>query len=392
MDEVLPLACDEAGNTGPFLLDKDQRFFAFSSVSVDDAEADAIIREGLRLYPVQMPELKASRLLRTPRGQSLVRHVLSALQGRFATSIHDKQYALCCWFFEYVFEPVFKEAPWLLYEKNLHRFVATITYMWLRINEAGAQERLDQFQLYMRTLDERQAPLLFSIDPAARTPLCGDPFESIFAFIRGYRTAILEDNSDLDSVLPDNGRWILDLSTTSLWAHLNHWGRTGRPLALFCDESKPLRSHIETLTGDDKDPGIRRSQAKGRTTGMGWTYARPPRFVDSKHHPSVQLADIVAGASVFAMQPGTADPAIRSLVIVHALDESIVPRPDCVDPTSREASVNAAILYRLAWKAQQGLNPYVGLKEDYAFAEAGWDTGALRVGGPRTKRKTRRHK
>ena len=102
MDEVLPLACDEAGNTGPFLLDKDQRFFAFASVSIDDAEADAVIREGLRLYPVQMPELKASRLLRTARGQSLVRHVLSALQGRFATSIHDKQYALCCWFFEYV--------------------------------------------------------------------------------------------------------------------------------------------------------------------------------------------------------------------------------------------------------------------------------------------------
>ena len=124
---------------------------------------------------------------------------------------------------------------------------------------------------------------------------------------------------------------------------------------------------------------------------MGWTYARPPQFVDSKHHPSVQLADIVAGASLLAMQPGTADPAIRSLVVAHALDESIVPRSDCVDPTSREASVNAAILYRLAWKAQQGLNPYVGLKEDYEFAEASWDTGALRVGGPREKRKTRSH-
>lgn len=57
----------------------------------------------------------------------------------------------------------------------------------------------------MRTLDERQAPLLFSTDSAARSPLSGDPFESILAFIRGYRAAILEDNSDLNSVLPDNG-------------------------------------------------------------------------------------------------------------------------------------------------------------------------------------------
>jgi hypothetical protein len=31
MDEVFPLACDEAGNTGAFLLDKDQRLFAFAA-------------------------------------------------------------------------------------------------------------------------------------------------------------------------------------------------------------------------------------------------------------------------------------------------------------------------------------------------------------------------
>jgi hypothetical protein len=35
----LDIACDEAGHTGPDLLHKDQRYFAYASVAVTDAEA-----------------------------------------------------------------------------------------------------------------------------------------------------------------------------------------------------------------------------------------------------------------------------------------------------------------------------------------------------------------
>jgi hypothetical protein len=43
MPEILDVSCDEAGHTGPDLLQKDQRMFAFSSVAIGDAEAFEII-------------------------------------------------------------------------------------------------------------------------------------------------------------------------------------------------------------------------------------------------------------------------------------------------------------------------------------------------------------
>ena len=115
---ILDISCDEAGHTGPDLLDKDQRIFAFSSVAVTDAEALEIIRKVRADYPVQMPELKAARLLASGRGRKLIAAVLDALEGRYLVNAHDKLLALCGWFFEYIYEPVYQDNPRLLYEKN----------------------------------------------------------------------------------------------------------------------------------------------------------------------------------------------------------------------------------------------------------------------------------
>jgi hypothetical protein len=72
MSEILDISCDEAGHTGPDLLQKDQRMFAFSSVAISDADAFEIIRKARVDHPVQMPELKASKLLATGRGRKLI--------------------------------------------------------------------------------------------------------------------------------------------------------------------------------------------------------------------------------------------------------------------------------------------------------------------------------
>jgi hypothetical protein len=56
------------------------------------------------------------------------------------------------------------------------------------------------------------------------------PFEIVLRFAHGYREIIIADNARLNTVLPDAGRWALDLSASALWSHLNHWGRP-RPTA-----------------------------------------------------------------------------------------------------------------------------------------------------------------
>jgi hypothetical protein len=286
MSHILEIACDEAGHTGPDLLQKDQRMFAFSSVAISDAEAFEIIRKARVDHPVQMPELKASKLLGSERGRRLITSLVEALNGRYTVSINDKLLALCGWFFEYIYEPVYQDNPRLLYEKNFHRFVAMYTYLWMTDPTSDAKRAIEQFQKYMRSRDPPDAPFLFD-NP--RPPLSENgtehPFESVLRFAYGYRDIIIADNARLNTMLFDGGRWVLDLSAAGLWSHLNHWGRTGKLLSVRCDVSKPLRSIARVFTGDDNDPGIRQARMKHNPEPLGWKLLEPVAFVDSRDHP-----------------------------------------------------------------------------------------------------------
>src|SRR5580704_17666754 len=95
MSDILEIACDEAGHTGPDLLQRDQRMFAFSSVAIGDAEAFELVRKARADHPVQMPEFKATKLLATDRGRKLIAALLTAMDGRYIVSVNDKLLALC---------------------------------------------------------------------------------------------------------------------------------------------------------------------------------------------------------------------------------------------------------------------------------------------------------
>ncbi len=152
------LACDEAGHTGPDLLAKDQRYFAFASVSISDEDAWALITNAREAHPVQMPELKASKLMANKRGQRLVSYIVKQLEGRFAINASDKLLALCGWVFEYIFEPVYQHDPRIFYEKDFHRFIAMFCYLWFQDERSEAANALAQFQAYMRSKDISLAP------------------------------------------------------------------------------------------------------------------------------------------------------------------------------------------------------------------------------------------
>jgi hypothetical protein len=377
MSEIFEISCDEAGHTGPDLLQKDQRIFAFSSVAIGDTEAFEIIRKARTDHPVQMPELKASRLLVTERGRRLVATLLDAIEGRYVVSVQDKLLALCAWFFEYIYDPVFKDNPPLLYEKHLHRFVAMYTWLWLRDGDSDAKRAIEQFQKYMRSRNPADAPLLFD-NP--RPPLSEDgtehPFESVLRFAYGYRDIIIADNADLDTALPEGGRWTLDLSASALWSHLNHWGRTGKLLSVRCDASKPLQAIAAKFTGDENDPGIQRARMKHNPEPLGWKLLEPIAFVDSRNHPAIQLADVIAGTAVALFTDGLPGcETIVKCIARHGHGHSMLPDMDVINPANRSAAVNALILYDLAKRAERHGDPYENLEAMYHFAEVSWARG-----------------
>ena len=381
MTEILEIACDESGHTGPNLLQKDQRYFAYASVAIGDTEAFAIIQKARTAHPVQMPELKARALMGSAQGRRLIASLLRDIEGRYTVSLCDKLLSLCAWFFEYIYEPVYRDDPSLLYEKNLHRFIAMYSYLWMTDDESQAQVMIEQFQRYMRSRDPADAPFLFN-NP--RPPLTRHgsehPFEHVLRFAYGFRDTIIADNADLDKTLPESGRWTLDLSTSALWSHLNHWGAKGKLLSVRCDASKPLQANVVNFTGDDNDPGIKRARAFHPAERLGWKLAEPIAFVDSRNCPAVQLADVVAGAMASIASNGF--PAetreVGEMVIRHGNPHSLMPDLDLIDPKNRSAAVSALILYDLAQRAERGRDPHHGLAEMYHQAELAWVRGEFK--------------
>lgn len=377
MSEILDIACDEAGHTGPDLLQKDQRMFAFSSVALCDAEAFEIIQKARADHPVQMPELKASKLLASGHGRKLITALLAAIDTRYVVSVNDKLLALCGWFFEYIYEPVYQDNPRILYEKNFHRFVAMYTWLWMTDASSEAKRAIEQFQKYMRSRDPADAPFLFdNLRPPLSDTGTEHPFESVLRFAYGYRDIIIADNAQINTMTADAGRWVLDLSSAALWSHLNHWGRTGKLLSVRCDSSKPLKAIAPAFTGDDNDPAIQRARAYHKPEPLGWKLAEPVAFVDSRDHPAIQLADVVAGTAMVLFTNGLPGcDAIVDSISHHGHAHSILPDMDIINPANRSAAVNALILYDLAKRAERHGDPYENLEAMYRMAEVSWVRG-----------------
>lgn len=371
----MKIACDEAGHTGPDLLAQDQRYFAFASVNVSDDEAWALISEARLLHPVQMPELKASKLMGSRRGRRLVAHIVEKLSGRFAISAHDKLLALCGWVFEYIFEPVYQDNPKIFYERDFHRFIAMFCYLWFMDERSEAQEALTQFQAFMRSKDASNAPALFAFDggPISDQP---HPFELIQRFATGHKERITKDIAEIEMHTGDKGTWTLDLSASGLWSHLNHWGQHKEPIIVICDDSKPLRAIEADLDGIARDAAIHRAETLLGAQDLGWDLAKPIAFVDSRSHPSVQLADILASTAVFCYSNGLPEDmdATGAILDEGMLKDSIFPDFDRVRLENDSAKVSYAVLYELAAIAE-GRGTGAPIELFYEMAEEGVAAG-----------------
>lgn len=371
------IACDEAGHTGPDLLAADQRYFAFASVNISDDEAGALISEARQLHPVQMPELKASKLMGSKRGRRLVAHVVEQLHGRFAISAHDKLLALCGWVFEYIFEPVYQDDPRIFYEKDFHRFIAMFCYLWFMDERSEAKEALAQFQTFMRSKDVKNAPALFAFNGG---PISGQPhpFELIQRFATGHKEAISKDVANIEMHTSDKGTWTLDLSASGLWSHLNHWGQHKEPLVVTCDDSKPLRAIETDLEGIARGAAIARAEKLLGAQNLGWDLAKPVDFVDSRSHPSVQLADVLASTAVFCYSNGLPDGMASTGALLDSgmLQDSIFPDFERVKLENDKVKIDYAVLYELAATAEaRGTGAPIELF--YQIAERGVASGEL---------------
>lgn len=369
MSAVL-ISCDEAGFTGPGLLDEHQPVFAYSAHSVPEDESREIVEAIRRKYRVQAPELKSQLLKQRSNWPEIAVEVLGLVSGRATVIAMDKRLSLAAKTFEYLFEPVIADWSTLFYGRDLHRYVMNALHQALFKSGASVPELAKELQLFMRHFDPALVPSLFGPPGTALDPK--EPLSDILKFAQGYASVIASENAHLQRGVSDLGKWALDLTSSALFSLLvRHWGLRHDQLDVLCDDSKPLRAMSEFFNSF-----VGRSESFEMAGPRGplivrCNLANPLRFGSSVSHASLQVADVLAGATADAIRKAD-DPNYEALMqaLSPLLHEDIVlPDPRICDITMIPAFLNRLALKELADRASRGAHPYERMDVFYAFME-----------------------
>ncbi|MGH1466571.1 MAG: DUF3800 domain-containing protein [Cognatishimia sp.] len=358
------ISCDESGFTGNRMLDPSQTHFTYASHDLSQAEADNLVSTARRKFKVQMPELKASKLLKSANGRELLAYVLEQMEGRYIATIYEKRLSLACKLFEYIYEPVLQRNNALFYKNNTHRFVAM--YIYMQMLQTPVQTLVQEFEAFMRSLDPEDAPGLLHYSPGTEPdPLIGQ----VLRFARGYNIVIARETAHLRDT-DDQGKWVLDLSASAVFSHLAEWGERHALLEVTCDDSKPLRAISGFMDVMINRPEQRVFEGFGKRRPLTWNMSGSINFASSDTHNGVQLADLVAGVTRVIPLVGENLELSRlaELVFPHLHEDCIMPDFEHIDLGRDEVAVNWLVLEELASRADRGDDALEGMEAIFHFA------------------------
>lgn len=285
--------CDESGNTGVALLDREQPFFALASTCLEPEVCARLIAPLLRRG---QREVKYSRIKAGKSGQRQLLELFSSPELQASTCkfrVTDKKYYLVAHLVDKLIEPPLHEAKVDLYAADAHVGLTNVWYFGgSRILPGGHWKRvLEAFLDAARQL----------------SPASFERFDR--ALERAYRSASSESHDFATGLflargrLPEflgcyRGMTVFDPAVDDFAALMHAWMKdTPERFEVMHDRSKPLKHSEEILRAF-------MSPAASRVIGYGnRRHELPLRisqldFGDSRGHPPLQLADVIAGAVV----------------------------------------------------------------------------------------------
>lgn len=355
---------DESGFTGNNLLNEKQNYFAYASVATTPDEAESVATRIMKKYGVQGTELKGKNLVKSGRGRKAMDDILTHYEGRVKISISDKKYALAGKFFEYIFEPSLSKKNSLFYGLNFHLFIANILYVEFSARGAGADDIFNDFERLMREMDEERLVNIFSSSAHnGNSPI----LKQIREFALLQRADIRKELDSLRGGI--TGKWILDLTSSSLGILLAHWGLIYDEITAICDESKPLIENFDFFDGmvGMKGETIFVDSPTGKQP-LTFNLSSPIKFASSKVEHGIQIADTLAAAAVFAITNAN-DPTARkwcAMLPEIACYGSALPDFGHLDFNNIAAKRNALVLLELHSRAINKRNLLEGMNE-YVF-------------------------
>ena len=390
---VASVFCDEAGFTGNNLLDSEQEVFALAGAAIQPDRATEMVERTIRDFKLQGAELKGSRMAKTESGRRAITSVLKACAEDVRLVIHLKKFALACKFFEYIFEPPLAEQNSIFYGCGFHLFIGNLLWMMLRARDTSAENIFEEFSKFARDGSTEALDKLFPSGGLIAN-VGSDPLAAVSLFAMINRRTIQDE---IDSIHGDHSipSWVLDLTTTSLFGVLRHWGEVFDELDVFCDKSKPLETEIDILKAMVGRRDHFRVQMFGKDVQFTFNLVREPTLVDSRDHAGVQIADVFASSVARAWQQtfrAKADSSEKEWLAITRechLDENIWPDLDLVDLHKRNGFVNTLVLLELADRSVKRENLFHGMPEFIATAHANFPEYQRSLGGRRKRGKWR---
>ena len=386
------ISCDESGYTGPNLLSVSQPVFAYAAHTLSVAQAVDLINKvrKQRRPPIQAVELKASKLRERGDWPAIAAEILEATDGRFLFIVMDKRLALAANAYEYIIEPVVEENNALFYRFGLHRLVAAAVHRTILRADGPAEAIANELERFMRTFDPMDAPHLFRSDPAL--PADAEVLGALLRFARGYRARI-EANTEHLRRPSQIGKWVLDLTSTSLTALLaDGFGKQFSSVEVLCDESKPLLAmadFFEIWVGRNEFVPI---HADNRIVQWRLNLTKPLVFGRSVDHPTLQIADVLAGlaAEIYGAPHVSPTSNLKNIMDRHLHASHMLKSQDEYFGLNEPmVHINMTVLRKLVRRAELDEDPLSGMEDAYSDAARQYYRQARRGRSPRRQQRPR---
>ncbi|MCF7486255.1 DUF3800 domain-containing protein [Vibrio sp. A2-1] len=295
MNTIPNIYLDESGNTGSNLLDDDQPMFTLASCQLSDDDAKKLI--GLVGSNAQH-ELHFKRLKRNKAGQDgIVRLIGSKLINPSAVKINlfHKRFMIVSKIVDTLIEHMLYLRGEDLYINGQNIALSNMLYCCLTVfcDDDKVDKMMSAFIIMLKNKDSESIEAFYSSVEDVQSSSTHVPFRTDIQ-------QILDTKEIINDALNGIDKTTLDPSIPALFAQCIQWGKDyPKGFHLMHDDSQTLEKQADMFalfmdwTQENVEVGYDRRKYELPLKGKSL------KFVDSKAHPQIQIADILASGFAY---------------------------------------------------------------------------------------------
>lgn len=283
--------CDEAGNSGQNLLDKEQPVYVLATVNYNKAEAESILK------PIQSAatEIHFNKLKKYKKFHSQIQDCLNnelISYDRIKLLYYDKKFALCAHLVDQLAEPVFYDLKIPFYDGRFNiTYANTLHYLCSHDRRKVKYSNiLVLFQNLMRKHDEDSIDEFYSA------------LHKLYTIVPKWQKNVLSylimSQPQIDQIIEVTRKYTIDLALPSFTLMSDIWYKqVNQKLDIFHDDSKQIEYWREYISYMTDEMGDEKKEVGYDNRKMIFPLQiNSLNLVSSKELIQIQVADLIASS------------------------------------------------------------------------------------------------